>query len=121
LLDAVFVNLEFLRFEVVHELTTFILDEDVGRNTFDLNAIRRPLHGWLRDGGRLTVLGLALGLVGALAIGFAMRSQLFGVGVFDPLTLGTVLVLIAGTALFACWLPARRAARVSPIEALRYE
>jgi predicted permease len=75
----------------------------------------------LRDGGRLTVLGLALGLIGALAIGFAMRSQLFGVGVFDPLTLGTVLVLIAGTALFACWLPARRAARVSPIEALRYE
>jgi putative ABC transport system permease protein len=75
----------------------------------------------LRDGGRLTVLGLALGLIGALAIGFAMRSQLFGVGVFDPLTLGAVLVLIAGTALFACWLPARRASRVSPIQALRYE
>jgi len=75
----------------------------------------------LRDGGRLTVLGLALGLIGALAIGFAVRSQLFGVGVFDPLTLGAVLVLIAGTALFACWLPARRASRVSPIQALRYE
>jgi predicted permease len=75
----------------------------------------------LRDGGRLTALGLALGLIGAIGIGFAMRSQLFGVGVFDPLTLGTVLVLIAGTAFLACWLPARRAARVSPIQALRYE
>jgi len=75
----------------------------------------------LSDGGRLTALGLGLGLVASLGIGLAMRAQLFGVGVFDPLTLGVVLALIAATALFACWLPARRAARVSPIEALRYE
>ena len=75
----------------------------------------------LRDGGRLTALGLGAGLIGAIAIALAIRTQLFGVGVFDPLTLLTVLVLIAGTALTACWLPARRAARVDPIEALRHE
>jgi predicted permease len=75
----------------------------------------------LRDGGKLIVIGLVLGLVGAIGIAFVMRSQLFGVGVVDPLSLSAVLVLIGGTALFACWLPARRAAKVSPIEALRYE
>jgi len=75
----------------------------------------------LRDGGRLTALGLGLGLVAAVGFALALRTQLYGVGVLDPLTLGVVLGLIAATAFFACWLPARRAARVSPIVALRYE
>ncbi len=75
----------------------------------------------LRDGGKLTIVGLVLGLIGAIGIAFVMRAQLFGVGVIDPLSLTAVLALIGGTALLACWLPARRAANVSPIEALRYE
>ena len=87
-----------------------------------LGAQRRDiLRLVLRDGGRLTVLGLGLGLAGAIAIGLAMRAQLFGVGVADPATLLGVVALIGATALFACWLPARRAARIAPIEALRYE
>jgi predicted permease len=87
-----------------------------------LGASRRDiLRLVLGDGGRLTALGLALGLAGALAIALALRSQLFGVGVADPPTLIAVVVLIGATALAACWLPARRAARIAPIEALRYE
>jgi len=87
-----------------------------------LGAQRRDiLRLVLGDGGRLTALGLGLGLAGAIAIGLAMRAQLFGVGVADPATLLGVVVLIGATAFVACWLPARRAARIAPIEALRYE
>ncbi|HEV7492056.1 MAG TPA: ABC transporter permease [Rhodanobacteraceae bacterium] len=87
-----------------------------------LGAQRRDiLRLVLGDGGRLTAIGLGLGVVGAIAIGLAVRAQLVGVEVFDPLTLAIVVVLIAGTALLACWLPARRASRVQPNVALRYE
>jgi len=87
-----------------------------------LGAQRRDiLRLVLGDGGRLTALGLVLGIAGAIGIGLAMRAQLFGVGVADPATLLGVVVLIGATALVACWLPARRAARIAPIEALRYE
>jgi predicted permease len=73
------------------------------------------------DGGRLTAIGLVLGLAGAVAIGLAMRAQLYGIAAFDPATLAIVATLIGATALIACWLPARRASRVQPTEALRYE
>jgi len=87
-----------------------------------LGANRRDiLRLVFSDGGRLTAIGLLLGFCAAIAIGLTLRAQLFGVGVFDPLTMAAVLALIAATAAFACWLPARRAARVEPIEALRYE
>jgi predicted permease len=73
------------------------------------------------DGGKLTAIGLALGLAGAIAIGLAMRTQLYGIAAFDPATLAIVAILIGVTAWIACWLPARRASRVQPTEALRYE
>jgi len=75
----------------------------------------------LNDGGRLTVIGLGFGLAGAVAIAALIRTQLFGVGVIDPVTLALVVALVAGTALIACWLPARRAALVDPIIALRHD
>ncbi len=50
-----------------------------------------------------------------------IRSLLFGVSAFDPLTLVAVTLLLAAVSLFACWIPARRATRVDPLEALRYE
>jgi putative ABC transport system permease protein len=70
---------------------------------------------------QLTGFGLLIGLVGALGVGQALRSQLFGVSARDPLTFGGVGLLLALVALAASWLPARRAARVDPMIALRSE
>ena len=69
----------------------------------------------------LACAGIGLGLAGAFALTRLMRSLLFGVGPTDPMTFVAVALLLAIVALLACWLPARRAARVDPMEALRYE
>jgi putative ABC transport system permease protein len=63
--------------------------------------------------------GIGLGLAGALGSSRVLSTVLFGVGVADPLTYGVVALLLGGTALLACWLPARRATRVDPIQPLR--
>lgn len=75
----------------------------------------------LRQGAVLVGIGLALGVLGALALQKVLASLLFGVAPTDPLTFGLVIVLLALVAFLACWWPARRAARVSPLVALRYE
>lgn len=75
----------------------------------------------LGQGGRIAAIGLLVGLAGALALGGFLSTQLFGISRFDPLTFLAVVVVLGAVALVACWLPARRAARVSPIVALRYE
>ncbi|MEJ2312404.1 MAG: ABC transporter permease [Gemmatimonadales bacterium] len=69
----------------------------------------------------LTAGGLALGAAGALAASRALTSLLFEISPTDPMTLGVVATLLAGTALFACYWPARRATRVDPMVTLRYE
>jgi predicted permease len=84
----------------------------------DTARIRRQVLG---DGARLTGLGLGLGVLGSFALGFVLRNQLFGVGAVDLPSLAIVVVVLAATALAACWLPARRAARSAPLDALRYE
>lgn len=75
----------------------------------------------LEQGGKIAAIGLFAGLVGALALGGFLSTQLFGVSRFDPLTFAAVVIVLGAVAFFACWLPARRASRVSPIVALRYE
>jgi ABC-type antimicrobial peptide transport system permease subunit len=75
----------------------------------------------VRHGLMLTGLGAVVGLACALALSQLIKSQLFGVQPSDPLTLITVLVVMALVATAAAYLPARRAARVDPIIALRRE
>jgi macrolide transport system ATP-binding/permease protein len=72
-------------------------------------------------GLRLAVLGAALGVCSALAITRGMNSLLFGVSASDPLTLAIVLLIVTAVAVLAAYLPARRAMRVDPMVALRYE
>ncbi|HUI40358.1 MAG TPA: ABC transporter permease [Terriglobia bacterium] len=75
----------------------------------------------LGEGARLTLWGLALGLTTALALTRLLSSLLFAVSASDPLTYAAVALLLVLVALIACYVPARRALRVDPIVALRYE
>jgi putative ABC transport system permease protein len=75
----------------------------------------------LRNGLKLAGAGIVLGLIGAMALTHLLRSLLFGVGPTDPFTLAVVPLVLVSVALLACWLPARRAARVDPMVALRTE
>jgi len=74
---------------------------------------------FVREGAMLTVIGLACGLAGALATAQALNSLLFGVRATDPATFAIVAVALALVALVASYVPARRAARVDPMTALR--
>src|SRR5580698_4801053 len=73
----------------------------------------------LRPGAMLTLLGVGLGLIAAQGATHLMTSLLFGVSPADPITLIGVPVALALVALLACWIPARRAVRVAPVDALR--
>jgi len=75
----------------------------------------------LRQGLRTIVIGIAIGLAGSLALTRTVESQLFGVTATDPLTFSAVILLLVAAALLACYIPARRAAKVDPMVALRYE
>ena len=75
----------------------------------------------LRQGLALVAVGGVMGITVALALGRVLRAYLFGVSSTDPITLVAVGLLLAAVALLACWLPARAAARVNPMEALRCE
>ena len=85
-----------------------------------LGAPRRHVLGlMLTMGGRLVLVGLAIGIAASLASTRLLRSQLFGVQPADPLAYAIVAVLLGFVALVACYVPARRAASVDPMVALR--
>jgi putative ABC transport system permease protein len=75
----------------------------------------------LGQGVRTILIGVAIGLAGSLVLTRTVKSLLFGVTATDPLTFAAVVLLLVAAALLACYIPARRATRVDPMVALRYE
>ena len=81
----------------------------------------RVQRQFIAEGVRVVGIGVAIGLVLAIASSRVLVRVLFGLSPLDPLTFAGVVALLATIAVTACWLPARRAANVDPMEALRYE
>lgn len=75
----------------------------------------------LRRSPRLSLAGLAVGAVASIAFARVLANLLHGVGIYDPLAFAASAGLLLVTVLAACWLPARRAAAVEPMQALRQE
>jgi predicted permease len=87
-----------------------------------LGAVRADVMRWVIAGGmRPVVVGMAVGLAGAAAAAGALRSMLFGIAPVDPISFAIVVAVLLGSSGLACYVPARRAAALDPMTALRHE
>ena len=75
----------------------------------------------LTEGLTLACIGLVFGLIGSYLVGRAMRTMLYGIAAIDPAAFITIALVLLAVALLACYLPARRAASIEPMDALRTE
>jgi predicted permease len=105
-----------------------IMAWSVSRRTFEigirmaLGARSEQVRGMvLREAGWMTCVGVAAGIGGALALGRVIASMLYGLKAWDPVTIGVAAALLMVIALASSWVPARRAAGVDPMRALRHE
>ena len=87
----------------------------LGAKTFDV------INMVVRQGMAMTLLGVVTGLLGAAGVSRVLSSQLYGVSPLDPISFGLAALVLVGVALLANYIPARRAAKVDPVIALRYE
>jgi predicted permease len=105
-----------------------VISHLVGQRTHEIGVRMalgaQPVHVMrliLGEGVRMALVGVITGIIAALALTRLLASQLFGITSHDPLTFAGVAILLTVVALLACYVPARRAVRVDPLEALRYE
>jgi ABC-type antimicrobial peptide transport system permease subunit len=106
----------------VYGVTSYVLAQrtrEVGIRMALGAPARRLVREAMSRGARVVAVGSAVGLLGAFGAARLLQTQLYGVGAADPATFALVPVVLAVIALAACWIPARRTARVSPTLALR--
>jgi putative ABC transport system permease protein len=106
----------------IYGVTSYIVSQRTGEIGVRLALGATPrevINMIVRQGVSVALAGVIVGLAIALCAGGAISSLLYGVSPRDPMVLGTTVVLLLGVALLACWLPASRASRLNPLDALR--